>query len=133
MDLDTEWQRLPFPLHPGIVYVVKIRKGGEFIPLYVGKSEHRNIGRIGDYVSCKFTADRDFIVGTAVRRLAEKGYETVVEYRLSSNPGAEEKRLIDDFKERFLLLNKKLNYDYKTTTEEVERTHIRNFVDEHFH
>jgi hypothetical protein len=29
MDLDAEWQRLPFSLHPGIVYVAKIVQDGE--------------------------------------------------------------------------------------------------------
>jgi hypothetical protein len=41
-----EWKRIAFPFAPKIVYVVKIRKEGEFRPIYVGMSETRNIGPI---------------------------------------------------------------------------------------
>ncbi len=133
MDLDTEWQRLPFPLHPEIVYVVKIGREGKFIPLYVGMSETRNVGRIGDYVSCQFTGKRDFIVGTAVRHLVAKGFEVVVDYRLSSNPRGEEKKLIADLSTHFVLLNGRLTYEPEMTTEDLERERIRRFIDQHFH
>ena len=130
---NDEWKRIAFPFDPKIVYVVKIRKEGEFRPIYVGMSKTRNIGRIGDYVSCRFTASVDFKVGVAARHLSSKGYEVVIDYRLSGNPRDEEKKLVDDFKkDGLVLLNGRFGYNYKTEQIEEIRDLITAFVDVHF-
>lgn len=131
---DRKWTRLTFSLHPEIVYVLKIRKGsGEFFPFYVGISETRSIGRFGDYISCQYNAPTDFNVGTALRRLEEKGYEFVADYYLSEDARPEEKTLIRKHRsEGFVLLNEELGYHPGQTTEEAQRERVRRFVDEHF-
>ncbi len=133
MTSNEEWKRITFPFDPKIVYVVKIRKETEIKPIYVGMSETRNIGRFGDYVSCQFSATVDFKVGVAARHLASKGYEIMIDYRSSSDPRNDERKLIADFqKSGFTLLNGKLGYDYKTSSKEEVRSLVARFADEHF-
>src|SRR5260370_29110709 len=96
-------------------------------------SETRSIGRLGDYISCQFNASTDFNIGTALRRLVEKGYEFVVDYHLSENAREEEARLIAEYRAKGLvLLNNELHYDPKRTTSETQRERVHRFVDEHF-
>src|ERR1051325_1606997 len=96
MELGPEWKPIEVSRRPGIVYVLQIAKDDEdFRPFYVGKSGARNIGRLGDYVSCKHTAQTDFNVGTALRYLVKKGYRYTFHYRASEHPGADESALID--------------------------------------
>src|SRR5437879_6556664 len=95
--------------------------------------ETRNIGRCGDYVSCQLSATVDYKVGVAARHLASKGYEIMIDYRSSSDPRNEERKLIADFQESgFTLLNERFGYNYKNSNKEEIRGLITRFADKHF-
>lgn len=136
MDFAEFNNKIDFPLNPNIVYVFVIVDSNEkIIPFYVGESS-RNIGRIGDYVSAKFSASTDFKVGEAIKYLLQKKIKIKFLFKESENRKSEEKRLIEEY-ENFLtekygdlkLLNHFDGYNYKNAEENKERQKIREFVD----
>jgi hypothetical protein len=123
------FETIDFPTDPNIVYAIGIDSGGEFIPFYVGKTS-RNIGRFGDYISAKFSAQTDFKVGEAVKKFIEKGYKVKIKFKPSNDRAKDEKELISQWHERTLLLNDLEGYDYKKAGEDEERKRIDAFVEE---
>jgi len=120
---------IPFPSKKEIVYQIGIILNDSFSPFYIGQSS-RNIGRLGDYISAKFSASTDFKVGEAVRYLYNKNYQVVVRYSPSDNKLEDESRLLIKCKRIGLpMLNDLKGYDYKTAIEMEEREKIQDYVE----
>lgn len=129
VDLET-FSVMTFPKQRDIVYVLcyKCKETNKVCPFYIGESS-RNVGRIGDYLSARFTAATDFKVGEAIRYLQFEGYEVEIKFKDSSDRKAEEKALIINLRKSYILLNDLNGYDYRTANESEERSRIRAFID----
>jgi len=132
MRLDfSQFQEIEFPAYPNIVYVLcYIRaEDTEAIPFYVGESS-RHIGRLGDYVSAKFSAVTDYKVGEAVKYLQEKNIRVVIRFRKSDARKKEEKyihQLLSDALPSNLLNN--IHFRHDGSDANSERIAIRKFID----
>jgi hypothetical protein len=122
---------MEFPRHGHIVYILcYIRtEGSEPIPFYVGESS-RHVGRFGDYISGKFSASTDFKVGEAVKYLRDNVYRVVIRFDEVDNRKVEEKRILQNLRGTFRLLNDLKGYDYNKSNERDERQNIQQFVDQ---
>ena len=124
-------QTIEFPTSGEIVYVIGIARGSSFVPIYVGEST-RNIGRFGDYISARFSAQTDFKVGTAVKCLLERGEKVLIKYKHSPERREEQNELIRKIRAGgSRLLNDLPGYDYRVADEQAEKSKIRAFVDEY--
>ena len=92
-------KRIKFESPVAGVYAFFIVKGAEEIPFYIGETSSFT-ARIGDYQRAHFSAITDFKVGQAVRYLRERGYSVVVGCSEHPNRRKEEKRLIQEAKEK---------------------------------
>ena len=119
------------PTQNNIVYVLYYIKPDEAaeIPFYVGEST-RHLGRLGDYLSAKFSASTDFKVGVAIRQFRSLGFQVGIKYRESSKRRDDEKEVIKQLRQQFKLLNDLPGYDYKRSNEEEQIIIIQNFVSE---
>ncbi len=131
----SEFKEMPFPDDANIVYVLcfKFGQSGEPVPFYVGQTSI-NVGRLGDYVSAKFTAATDFKVGKAVKLFRERGWEVIVRYRPSSARLDERLQEEKDLKQRledegYDLLNNLPGYPYRTAIEEQELGRVAAWVE----
>ena len=120
---------IPFPIENDIVYQIGIYYKKTFVPFYVGQSS-RHIGRLGDYISAKFSASTDFKIGEAVKYLREKKHDVRVLYKISKNKMIDEKKLIQDIQQKYQLLNGVKGYDYKTANEIEEKVKIHSYIDQ---
>ncbi|TPQ31819.1 hypothetical protein C2U69_27670 [Cupriavidus pinatubonensis] len=129
MDLGS-FQMMRFPDNGNIIYVILFARKGEpqGVPIYVGEST-KHVGRLGDYVSAKFSASTDFRVGEAIRYLQSLGYDVLMRYRESHNRRVEERDLINSLRGSFRLLNDMESYKYKFADEEQERSKIHAFIE----
>lgn len=131
----SDFVDIEFPIDKNIVYILYFKKNkvGQEIPFYVGMSS-KGIGRIGDYISGKFSAPTDFKVGEAILYLQELGLNIRLKYKSSENRKCLEKEIIDFMKKnkKFQLLNDFKGYNYKKSTESNERQKIRDFIDTWF-
>lgn len=125
--MDTYFE-IPFPVENDIIYQIGIYHKKRFIPFYIGQST-RNIGRLGDYISAKFTASTDFKVGVAIKYLLNKNYKIFVRYAPSKNRLRDEKRLIKENVNSFPLLNELKGYDYRTSNKNEIELMIHKFID----
>jgi hypothetical protein len=119
---------MKFPGDPNIVYVIWAEKNNVSRPIYVGEST-RNIGRMGDYVSSRFSATTDFKVGCTIKYLKQKGFDITFKYKNSSDRNKEEKELIKSYKNRYILLNDLPGYNPKLANIEEEKARIEEFID----
>lgn len=113
-DILHDFIEMEFPTYCDIVYVIHYLKDGETVPtpFYVGQSS-KHVGRIGDYISAKFSASTDFKVGEAVRYLRTLGFRVVIRYKKSSDRLAEEGRILQTLAPNCrLLLNNLAGYKY---------------------
>ncbi len=127
----SEFEQLRFPTHGDIVYVLcyAAQEGDSPVPFYVGESS-RHIGRLGDYLSAKFTAPTDFKVGEAIRHFHDLGYSVTFMHKKSSSRKADEKSLLKKLKDSgFLLLNDLRGYKCSSADAKNERGKIRRFVE----
>jgi hypothetical protein len=127
-----DFETMDFPQKPNLVYVlgVELEGGKKFHPFYVGQTS-RHIGRIGDYVSAKFTASTDYKVGETVKYLLSRGLRVKVKFKEFDDPLKDEAALIRKIQEHKVpLLNDLPGYDYRVAHEEVEREKVRIFVDD---
>ena len=121
---------IEFPTKSDIVYVVGFRSNDEFGPIYVGEST-RNVGRFGDYVSAKFSAQTDFKVGVAARHLQSLGFDVLIKYGETPNRKAEEGALTRLYRAKgYQLLNGRFGYRYETADRKEMKLRITNFIDE---
>ena len=127
---DTSYQEIIFPENSNIVYIIGFDDSGKFKPFYVGESG-RNIGRFGDYISAQFSAQTDFKVGIAVKRLMELEKKVIIKYRNSENKRKEQDVIIRKLRNKKIkLLNDVSGYNYKTANKEAETKKVRSFIDE---
>jgi hypothetical protein len=124
-----DYNVIDFPTTPNIVYVLFFDMNGAEVYFYVGQTS-RHIGRLGDYVSGKFTAATDFRVGEAIKYLQEKKLVIRVKYREVLNSKSEERDLIQQLSRKFKLLNHLPAYNYLKSTPDAELTKVRRFIDE---
>lgn len=111
--LRTDWKnfhtlKVPSESQSKIVYVICFtgKSLKEPVPFYVGRSK-RHVGRLGDYVSGKFTAVTDFRVGVAIRYLQKEGFRVDFHFTPVSDPKQVEQRLKEELKTDNCLLNDK--------------------------
>jgi hypothetical protein len=127
MQLDST---IEFPKKSDIVYTVGFQKDGEFVPIYVGEST-RNVGRFGDYVSAKFSAQTDFKVGIAAKHLQLLGFGVFIKYGETSNRKADEESLKREYQAKgYKLLNGRFGYRYERADRKEMKEKITTFVDE---
>jgi len=126
----SSFEMMRFPDHGNIIYVIIFARKGESqgVPIYVGESS-KHVGRLGDYISAKFSACTDFRVGEAMRYLQSLGYDVLMKYMQSHNRKDEERNLINSLRGSFRLLNDMGAYKYKLADEEQERSKIHAFID----
>ncbi len=126
----TDYASLPFPKDGCVVYVFCFKSEGStaYTPFYVGESS-RGVGRIGDYISAKFSASTDFKVGRTSQHLLELGCDVTVFYKAASDRKTEEKRLAKQLRiSGVALLNDIPGYDYAVADEEEELARIIEFA-----
>jgi len=123
-----DYKDFEFPATPNIVYILYTEMKGSQIYFYVGQSS-RNIGRIGDYVSAKFTAPTDFKVGEAIKYIRGKNLPIRVLYRETQDPISEENKLIQKLRSNYTLLNDLRSYDYTKSNEAYEKKNVHDFMD----
>lgn len=125
----SQFRDMEFPTQGNIVYVLYFLKSADsnWIPFYVGETS-RNVGRVGDYLSAKFSAPTDFKVGEAVKCLRSRGLHVGVKYKESGDPKNEEKRVLGDLRGRFRLLNDLPGYNYKRSKMVDEKLRIHDFI-----
>ncbi len=88
------------------------------------------MGRFGDYISGKFSASTNFKVGEAVKYLRDNVYRVVIRFDEVDNRKVEEKRILQNLRGTFRLLNDLKGYDYNKSNERDERQNIQQFVDQ---
>lgn len=125
----SAFQEIEFPRHRDIVYILHYVRNDVPLPFYVGESS-RHVGRLGDYVSANFTAATDFKVGEAARHLLGQGLRVVVKFQESANRKADEKRILQELRRTYRLLNDIPGYNYEKADETDERKRIHRFIDE---
>lgn len=132
MSIDfSTFEELEFPKDNNVLYVLCIRDTtSELCPFYVGESSKHVYGRIGDYVSAKFSASTDFKVGEAVRYLQSKGHRVVVKYRTSDDRKGDESQLIQELRTSQQLLNDLKGYNYRVANVHDERLKIHSFMNQ---
>jgi len=118
---------IEFPRYRNIVYAIYFREHDKDTYFYVGESS-RHIGRLGDYLSAKFSAPTDFKVGEAIKYLLSIGYEVAVKYKESQSRKVDEKSVLDELSKNSKMLNDLPGYDYKTADERQERLKIHEFI-----
>ncbi len=131
IDFST-FEKWEFPESGDIVYVLQyvLHDGAQPVPFYVGETS-RHVGRFGDYISGKYSAQTDFKVGEAVKYLREKGAKIEIRFRAASDRRAEEKDIIRTLRtNKFSLLNDLRGYVYDKADVAQERMRIRQFVDD---
>lgn len=127
MPLFEGFNDIEFPLYRDIVYAIYFREHDKDTYFYVGESS-RHIGRIGDYLSAKFSAPTDFKVGETIKYLLSIGYEVGVKYKESQSRKVDEKSVLDELRKNNKMLNDLPGYDYKTADERQERLKIHEFI-----
>lgn len=127
MPLFDDFNDIEFPRSGDIIYVIYFRANDKNRYFYIGQSS-RNIGRLGDYLSAKFSASTDFKVGEAIKYLFSIGYKVGVKYKESKNREVDEKSLLDELRKKYKMLNDLPGYDYQTADETIERLKIHDFV-----
>jgi hypothetical protein len=121
---------IEFPTKSDIVYVVGFQRNAAFVPIYVGEST-RNVGRFGDYVSAKFSAQTDFKVGVAAKHLQSLGFHVFIKYGETPDRKAEEGALRRLYQASgYQLLNGRFGYRYETANKKEMKERITNFIDE---
>ena len=122
----TEFELAPrLKDHAGEVYVLVFKTRDADIPFYVGQTK-RFLGRMDDYFWADFQAATDFKVGMAIQYFCDQpGGKVLVRHKLVADPGAEERKLIAQFKSSGLLLLNGSGYDYKTAAmqNELDKVH----------
>lgn len=132
----TEFTEIPWPEHANVVYVIFFKPQGsnDFTPFYVGQSSKTVGGRVGDYVSAKFSAPTDFKVGKAVMMFRERDCEVIIRYMPTNDRKGEEVKFVRLQKEDgHELLNHLPGYDYKKADEHEELRKIDAFVERVIH
>jgi hypothetical protein len=127
MPLFEGFKDIEFPRYSDIVYAIYFREHDKDTYFYVGESS-RHIGRLGDYLSAKFSASTDFKVGEAIKYLLSIGYEVGVKYKESQNRKVDEKSVLDELRRNSKMLNDLPGYDYNTADERIERLKIHEFI-----
>lgn len=127
MPLFDGFKDIEFPRYRDIIYAIYFRENDKDTYFYVGESS-RHIGRLGDYLSAKFSAPTDFKVGEAIKYLLCIGYEVGVKYKESQNRKVDEKSVLDELSKNSKMLNDLPGYDYKTADERQERLKIHDFI-----
>jgi len=125
----SDFKELEFPPTSDIVYILYFRRPDDNseVPFYVGVSS-RHIGRIGDYVSAKYSAQTDYKVGEAIKLMRSSGLYIGIKYKETMNRKKEEREIINKLGEDYLLLNVLKGYDYKKSNKEQDKNKIHEFV-----
>jgi hypothetical protein len=129
-DIFAGFEDIEFPRSGDIVYALYFRWRDEKITFYIGQSS-RHLGRLGDYISAKFSCCPDFKVGEAIKYLRSRNLDVRFRYRQSADPKEEEKRLLQEEKRRlkecgkeYRLLNEHPGYDYRTCDIEEKKRKV---------
>lgn len=124
-----DFKDIEFPKSSDIVYILYFRHqdDGIDIPFYVGESS-RHFGRFGDYISANFTAATDFKVGEAIKYIQSFKFHVGAQYKETNNRKEEEKQIIKELSEDYLLLNDLAGFHYSSANIHEEKIRIHNFV-----